>query len=197
MRRALARHVGEIAAELLEGLVLGFGVLIGDARAAAHAGQRLEHGLAAGARLAQRARRGILLLRHDREQQVLGGYVLVLERLRFGEGGLEHVVRSARQLRLGAAGDLGDLPEHVLDLALQSVERDAELLEHRDGTALGLSQQRAQQMRGLDLTVAPRRGQGLRLRERLLALDGELVVTHGSQTYARRKAWQVAPWAGR
>ena len=40
---ALARQLGEIAAVLLERLVLAFGILIGDALAAAHRRQRLEH----------------------------------------------------------------------------------------------------------------------------------------------------------
>ena len=50
---ALSGGVGEVAAELLEGLVLRLGVLVGHARAAAHRGQGLQQGLALGAALAQ------------------------------------------------------------------------------------------------------------------------------------------------
>ncbi len=96
--------------------------------------------------------------------------------------------RGARELGLRAARDLGDLREMRLDCALQLVQRDAELLEHRDGAALGLRQQGAQQVRRLDLAVAPRRGQRLGLGQSLLALDGELVVTHGAKARHGRHA---------
>ena len=43
---ALARQLGEVAAVLLQRLVLAFGILIGHALAAAHRGERLEHALA-------------------------------------------------------------------------------------------------------------------------------------------------------
>ena len=74
------------------------------------------------------------------------------------------------------------VPEQLLDLALQRVDAQAELLEHGDRAALGLSQQGAQQVRGLDLGVTSCAREVLGLGERFLALDGELVETHGTRS---------------
>ena len=84
----------------------------------------------------------------------------------------------ARELGLRAARDLRERSEHALELALQLLDGDPELLQHWDRAALGLAEQRAQQVGGLDLAVAARARERLGLPERLLALDRELVVTH-------------------
>ena len=72
----------------------------------------------------------------------------------------------------------GSFSSRLLDVALERIDPDAELLEHGDGAALGLAEQRAQQVRGLDLGVAAGAGQVLGLAQGLLALDRELVESH-------------------
>src|SRR5206468_2177660 len=143
---ALARYVGEVAAELRQRLVLRLGVRVGDARAAAHRRERLEDRLAIRADLVQRATGGIAFLCGDREQQMLGRDVFVLELLGLFERRLEHARSRARELGLGAAGDLGKRTQRPLELALEPLDRDPELLEHGDRTSLGLGEQRAQQV---------------------------------------------------
>ena len=69
---------GEIAAELLQRLVLVLGVLVGDAVRAAHLGDRLQQRVVRRAGVAQRVA-GLGLRRGQRQQQVLGGDVLVAE----------------------------------------------------------------------------------------------------------------------
>jgi hypothetical protein len=160
---ALARDVGEVAAELGERLVLRLGIGVGHARAAAHGRERLEDRLAVGAGVAQRAAGRVALLARDREQQVLGGDVLVLELLGLGECSLEHARRGARELRLRAARHLRQRREPALELGRQLLDRDTELLQHGHRAAFGLREQRAQQVRGQDLAVAARARLGLRL----------------------------------
>src|SRR6185503_8038834 len=104
---------------------------------------------------------------------------LVLELLGLLECRLEHARDRAPELRLRAAGDFGDRGEHLLDRARELLERDAELLQHRHRAALGLPEQRAQEVRRLDLAVAARARERLGLADGLLTLDRELVETHG------------------
>jgi len=121
---------------------------------------------------------GVLFVVREREQQVLGGDVLVLQRARLGEGGFQDARGRTRQLRLRAAAGLGKLLEQLLDFGLEGVDPDPELLEHGDGAALGLAEQRVQQVGGQDLGVPPGGCQVLGLAQGLLALDGELVEAH-------------------
>ena len=100
---ALARQLGEVAAVLLERLVALLGVRVGrragcrGSRAgrsgATHRGRRpcLLEDLAAG-----------VLLSSEGEEQVLGGDVLVLERLGLAQRLLEHAVEPRRELGGGA-----------------------------------------------------------------------------------------------
>ena len=75
---ALLGGLREVAAELLERLVLVLGVLVGDAVRAADGLDRLDDVVLARAVAAQRVAGGRLVL-GEGEQQVLGGDVLVLE----------------------------------------------------------------------------------------------------------------------
>ena len=105
---ALAGVLGEVAAEPLERLVLLLGVLARDAVAAAHLLERAEHGVVGDAEAAEEVADAAGDLGH-REQQVLGGEVVVAEVGALRVGGLEHLVRVGRELRLlgGLAVDLG------------------------------------------------------------------------------------------
>jgi len=70
-------------------------------------------------------------------------------------------------------------PPETLGIPLERLDRDAELLQHGHRAALGLPEQGSQQVGGLDLAVSARPGQGLSLGQGLLALDRELVESHG------------------
>ena len=94
---------------------------------------------------------GLVLGRGEREQQVFGGDVLVLHRVGFAEGRLERAGQRGVDLRLGTAVDLGLPLEEQLDGLEQRVDRDSELLEYGHRAALGLREQRTQQVRRLDL----------------------------------------------
>ena len=81
----LARHLGQIAAVLLERLVGAFGILVGDALRAADAGERLQDRIAGDAVLLQQLRgRGAAALVGQRDEQMLGADELVLEAVGFG-----------------------------------------------------------------------------------------------------------------
>ena len=76
---AVAGGFGEIVGVAFQGLVLGLGILVGDALGAAHGDQRLEDGVVAGAGAFQELAGGVAALFGDGEQKVLGGDELVLE----------------------------------------------------------------------------------------------------------------------
>ena len=113
---ALARVLGEVAAEALERLVLLLGVLARDAVAAAHFLQRAEHRVVGDAEPAEQVADAAGDLGH-REEQVLGGEVVVAEVGALAVGGFEHRVRVGGQLRLlgGLAVHLGQAGERLLD----------------------------------------------------------------------------------
>ena len=69
----------------------------------------------------------------------------------------------------------GSLAERLVDAAAHRADVDADALEHAGDDALGLVEQRAQQVLGRDLGVARVARQRLRGAERLLGLAGELV----------------------
>ena len=105
--------------------------------------------------------------------------VFVLELLRFLEGGFERAVQRFADARLRGRTRLArQAAEDLVELGGQRLGRDAELLEHRDGRAFGLREHRVQQVDGLDRGVPAAGGIRLRLRERFLTLDGELVELH-------------------
>ena len=89
---ALLGERGEVAAELLERLVGALGILRRHALAAAHLLERAQH----------------LLAREDveRQQQVLGRDVVVLELARLLLGAVEHLAECVRDLRLQVLGAL-------------------------------------------------------------------------------------------
>ena len=140
---------------------------------------------------------GSLLVVCEREQQVLGRDVLVLQlrrpRRRRPRGLATWRVRAAAW---APPLTFGSVLEQRLDVALEGVDPDPELLEHGDGAALGLAEQRAQQVRGLDLGVAAGAGQGLGLAQGLLALDGELVESHESAKARHGSRPRQAPGRG-
>ena len=131
-----AGDLGEVAAELLERLVLGLGILVGDALAAAHRVDALRDRLGRGAGVAQQAPHVVVAVLREGQQQVLGGDVLVLALLGVLEGRLQHPRERRGEARLGAPRDLGQALEQALERLAQAVLGHAELLEDRYHRAL-------------------------------------------------------------
>ena len=108
----LAGQLDEVAAVLLQGLVLVVGVLVGDLLAAADLLERLEDVLLGHAQRGEQVL-GLALDLGQAEQQVLDRDVLVLHPVGFVLGLLEDAVEVGAERRL-AAGDLGQRVEPLL-----------------------------------------------------------------------------------
>ena len=137
---ALAGLLGEVAAVALERLVLVLGVLARDAVRAAHRLQRLEHRVLGDAETAQEVAHAAGELAH-REEDVLGGEVVVAEIGPLGVGRLEEAVRlgGERGRLRGRAVDLRDPRQGVVDAVAHRGGGDADPLEHGQHHALGLA----------------------------------------------------------
>ena len=186
---ALAGLFGEVAPEPLEGLVLVLGVLARDPVAAAHVLERGEHGVVGDAEAAQEVTDAARHLGH-REEDVLGGEIVVVETGALLVGGLEDPVRVLRQLGL-----LGGLPVHLgkalqgfLDPVPHRPGRDSDPLEHRQDHALGLADQRREQVLGRHLAVVLLPRQGLRRLEGFSRLAGESV---GIEWHTATSVWST------
>ena len=173
---ALARRLGEVAAVLLERLVLLFGVVARHPVRAAHLTQRVERGVARDAGTAQEVTDASGHVGH-REQDVLGREELVVELGAFLVGVLQDTERVGRELRVahGRATDPRLATELVVDATSERDEVDADPFDHSGDDAFGLVEQRTQQVRGRHLGVPRLPGARLRRAERLLGLAGESV----------------------
>ncbi len=87
------------------------------------------------------------------EQQMLGADELVLHRLGLGLRGVEHDAQPRRQAGLGAAVRLGLPPELLAQGPSQRGRIGVELLQDGRHDAVGLLDERHEQMLGLDLRV--------------------------------------------
>ena len=148
-----ARRLGEVAAVLLERLVLLLGVLRRDAVAAPHLGQRCEHLLAGGAVETLLRRRPLLVGHGQREQQVLGREVVVVQLGRVLRRGLEDRGRAPSRWRL-AAVRLGQTRQRLLGAVPQRQRVEPDLADDRQDHAVVLRKQGDEQVVGGDLGVA-------------------------------------------
>ena len=147
---ALARQLGQVAAVALERLVGRLRVLAGHALRAADRGERLEDGVAGdAARLEQPRRRRPPALGRDRDQQVLGADVLVLEPLRFRFGGVGDLPQPRRQRDLRAAVRARQLVELGADRGRQRRRIRVHLADDLRDDAVALLEQRQQQVLGV------------------------------------------------
>ncbi|GBD46468.1 hypothetical protein HRbin41_01295 [bacterium HR41] len=157
---ALGRHLGEVAAELVEQLraLLGFGRLgtlparLASARTRQHADHLVADLFGVGVEIEQNPRRDTLVLAHEAEQDVLGADVVVAERQRFAQRQFEHFL-GARGERNLAGLDLfarADDPHHLRTHALDG---DVERLEHAGRESFLLPQQPEQDVLGADVVV--------------------------------------------
>ena len=97
----LARQRSQIAAVALQYLVLALGILVGNVLPAAQLAQRPEHAVARHPRLAQDGRAGTGG-GQERQQQVLGAGVLVVEPVGLSFSGLQYLRQLRRDRRLAA-----------------------------------------------------------------------------------------------
>jgi hypothetical protein len=141
---AAPREFDQIAPVLFESAECRFRVLRSHAMAAAHRSQCLQDRFARGAILGQKLRGLILANGGDRQEDVLGGNVLILELLRFDEGAFENFVRRRAHLLLHRARHFRDAPETRFNLARQSVRTHAETRQQGRNDAVLLRDERAQ-----------------------------------------------------
>ena len=172
---ALPRELRQVAAVPLERLVLGLGVLIGDALGAAHVDQRTVEAVLRDAGLPQDAARGAVGLVGDRDEQVLGRAVVVLEPLHLIPGRVEDGLEPGAHVLPARAADLREAANLGLDVPPDRVRTGAELRQQGADDAVLLLDEREQEVLGLELLVAFTVRQRLRGLDRLLRLDGELV----------------------
>ena len=174
---------GEVDGELGERAVALLGVLVGDALAAAQVAQRLEQLVLGGALRAQQLA-GAAALLGEAEQQVLGGDVLVGERLRLRLGAVEH---GAEAEAAAAACDepapvaRGSFAEVLLGGAAQRRRRRrrgrAAACRRRSRTPAEQGEQQVDRRSARGLPAA--RARSAAACDGFLGLDGETVEVHG------------------
>ena len=142
---ALAGPLGEVEAEPLERLVLILGVLAGDAMTSPHLAKRREQGLVVDPAEA-------LALAVQREQEMLGGEVLVGEVLAHLIGFVEDVAEGPAELGLGAIG-VGQFVEDEFGLVARGDDVDLDPVQERKDNPLFLAEQGEQQVFRNDLRV--------------------------------------------
>ena len=167
----LGQH-GQVAAVLLERLVLRLRVLVGDAVRAADLAQRLEQRLVRRPRILQNGQIA------EGEQHVLGRDVLVLEALGLALGLLKVLGQPLADVRPAAAADLRKSLDVRHESGLQRLHLRAGALQQRAGDTLILADQGLEQMLGLDRLVAGVACQLSRVLKRLESLLGESFLSH-------------------
>ncbi len=176
----------EVAPELLQRLVLLLGALVGHAMRPADGLDALLERLVRRA-VAVEALRGLAALRvGEREQDVLGRDVLVVELagLALGEAQDVHELAARRRL-LRARGDRRQLVQRLVDLRPDRLRTRAELAQNRPDNTLGLLEQSHEQVLGLSFRVMAGGRHGDRGLQRLLGLDRETVGLHSVLNLSR------------
>ena len=156
---ALAGELGEVAAVALERFVGGLGVLAGDALRTADGRERLEDRVARHAVLLEQAGGGgTSALAGDRDEQVLGADVLVLQPLGFLLGGVGDLAQARGERRLRAAVGARRPPQLRPQRRRQRGRIGVHLADDRRHDAVALFEQRQQQVlrRDLGVTLAGR-----------------------------------------
>ena len=135
---ALAGRLGQVNGVAFERLVLGFGVLVGNALRAADRHQGLQNGVMSRAGAFEQLARRVLLLVRNGQQQVLCGDELVFEMGRFVKGFFEYLVeRWGDEHGAGLpARHFGEVLQHPLAFGHDGVGVYAALFQHRPDYAL-------------------------------------------------------------
>ena len=172
---ALPRELRQVAAVALERLVLRLGVLVGDALGAADVDERPVERVLRDTGLPQDAARCPVALLGDRDEEVLGRAVVVLEPLHLLPGGVEDGLEPGAHVLPARPADLREAADLGLDVPPDRLRPGAELRQEGADDAILLLDEREQEMLGLELLVTLAIRQPLGGLNRLLGLDGELV----------------------
>ena len=176
---ALGRHLGQVAAELVEQLRVlrllatgsGTGAGLPTAGAGEHANDLVANLLGIRVEIEQDAGRDAFVLAHEPEQDVLGADVVVPERQRLAQRELEDLLRARRERDL-TGRDLVTLADDARDLRAHFLDRDVERFEHPRGETFLLAQQAEQDVLRADVVVL--QGPGL-----ILGKDDNLTRSFG------------------
>ena len=178
----------QVAAVLLQCLVGGLRRGAGHALGTTDLGQDLEDSVAVAAVLAEQVGGvGVGAGPEHREDEMLDRDVLVLEPLRFLLGGVQQLPERASDPELAARGAGSAYPrsafERSLDRGPQGAGVDVGSRQQAWHEAVGLLEQREQQVRGVHLGVSVAQRLGLRVVQCLLALQGQAVGVHVITSY--------------
>jgi hypothetical protein len=125
------------------------------------AGQQLDdllaHAVEVGAQLDEHLRGDALTLADQAEQDVLGADVVVAELQRLAQAQLQDLLRARGERDVAARGLLA-VPDDLLDLLADGLQRDAEGLQRLRGDALTLVDQAEQDVLGADVVVVEHPG---------------------------------------
>ena len=128
---ALARGFGQIMSIAFQGLILGLGILIGDALRAAHRNQCFQNSVVSGAGAVEQLPGRFAAPFCQGQQQMLGGDEFVLEPRGFLKGTLQHFVQRRRQIHPGLhRPSLGQGRQKALGFCEQRVRPHSALFQY-------------------------------------------------------------------
>ena len=175
----LAGEIGQIAAVALERLIGALGVLAGDALRPAHRRQRLQDRVAGDtALLEQPRRRGFPALGGNRDEEMLGADVLVLEPLGFRLGRVGDRAEARRQRRLRPALRARQLRQLLPDRRGERRRVGVHLARDLRHDAVALLDEREEEVLGHELGMSVAIGELLGAEDRLLGLFRVFVDVH-------------------
>ena len=124
--------------------------------------------------------RCVVLEVRDRQQQVLGGNVFVLEVRASLKACSSSLLRGVRERGLGRfSGNFGKLFDFPIDLAENGLRSDADFFEHGRNDAFFVFEQGCEQVDRQKLGVAVLGGEVVCALDGFLRFDGEFVPTDG------------------
>ena len=146
---ALSGRFGEVVGVALQGLIFGFGVLVGNALRAADGDQGFQNSVVSGAGTVEQLAGGVAAMVGDGEQQVLGGDELVFKAGGFIEGALEDLVQGLGEIHPGLhAASFGESVEQAARLGDDGVGLDAAFFQDGTNDALFFFREGDEQVEG-------------------------------------------------
>ena len=185
------RHLREVARVLLERLEFSFWLLVRHALRAADFAQRREDLVAREAHAAKELLEIVILLLGDREQDVLGRGVLVLEAFGLRPCLGQHFVRAPIHRGLCAALHLRHRCQTLVDAVCERRSLHARLLHNGPTQATFLHEEREHKVLGIKLWIAHFCGNLLCCHERFTRLGGQSIETHIHPLLSTRAASQT------
>ena len=162
----LARQLGQIAAVFLERVVGILGRIAGDARSAAHGGQRLEEAVLRQVKALHDLLHCAVRRGEQTHHQVLHGDVLIVHALRLGGGLAQRLIHLGGHIHLalltGGAAYAGQLFHRGHSGAVHGGGVQLHFAQQLIDQVVGAVGQRGQQVRLGQLLIAILAGQGLR-----------------------------------